>query len=71
MPPLIHPENQRKACIARRKELGLNQTEAAARIGWTQAQWSDWERGHRPNPRLGTILKVMKALETTNLTDIL
>jgi transcriptional regulator with XRE-family HTH domain len=54
----------REKIRARRKELGLNQTEAADRADIASAQvWSDIESGRRDNITLATLLKIAAALE--------
>lgn len=49
----------------RRKELGLNQTEAAtaAGIGGGAAGWSDIETGRKKNVTLDTLDKIAAALQ--------
>ena len=49
---------------ARRIELGLTQNEAAGRIGWGQAQWSDLEHD-RSSPTVRTLGVVANALRCT------
>jgi DNA-binding Xre family transcriptional regulator len=51
-----------------RKALGLKQSEAAARAGFGGGlqQWSDIERGHRPNVTLDTLAKIATALGCTS-----
>lgn len=62
--PCMGQDLDREKIRARRKELGLNQTEAAARADIPSAQfWSDIESGRRANITLETILKIAAALE--------
>jgi DNA-binding transcriptional regulator YiaG len=50
--PIPTPEQIR----AIRDKLGLNQTEAAAKVGVYPSVWSDWERGKRKPSRQSAIL---------------
>lgn len=43
----------REEIVAKRKEAGLNQTEAAALVCSTRQRWADWEAGtHKMHPGL-------------------
>lgn len=62
--PPMPQELDREKIRARRRELGLNQTDAAERAGVPGAQfWSDIENGRRANLTLETLLKIATALE--------
>lgn len=47
-----------------RKRLGLTQTQAGARIGWTQQQWGIYESGEK-SPGIEVLFDIARALETT------
>lgn len=49
---------------ARRKQLGLTQTEAADRIGWKQQAWAPYETGDR-SVGVEVLADIAAALETT------
>ena len=62
--PPMGQELDREKMRERRKALGLNQTEAAERGGFTGVQqWSDIERGHKPNVTMETLARIAAALE--------
>lgn len=51
-----------KRVTALRLAAGLTKTNAAKSIGWKVQKWHDFERARNPNPRIGTLLLVCKAL---------
>lgn len=65
--PAMGQELDREKMRELRKGLGLNQTDAATRAGFNGVQqWSDIERGHRPNVTLDTLAKIATALGCTS-----
>lgn len=44
-----------------RRQRGLRQQDAAARIGWDQSRWSQYETGHRV-PTVETLALMARAL---------
>ena len=65
--PAMGQELDRERMRALRKAFGLNQTDAAKRAGFNGVQqWSDIERGHRPNVTLDTLAKIATALGCTS-----
>ena len=63
--PLMTQELDRERMRARRKELELNQADAAGRAGFSGGapQWSDIESGRKPNVTMDTLAKIAAALE--------
>lgn len=63
--PCMGQELDREKVRARRKELGLNQTQAATRAGFATGAtwWSDVESGRKSNVTLDTLAKIAAALE--------
>ena len=66
--PLMGQELDREKMRERRKELGLNQTEAAKLAGFKggSAVWSSIERGDQPNVTLATLAQIAMALGYTS-----
>jgi transcriptional regulator with XRE-family HTH domain len=52
-----------------RARAGLTQEQAAARVGWTQAAWAQFENGDPDRHSLGRIRKAAEALRC-NLMDL-
>ena len=62
--PCMGQELDREKMRERRRALGLNQTAASARGGFTGVQqWSDIERGHKSNVTMETLARIAAALE--------
>lgn len=49
---------------ARRRTLGLSQSETGARLGWTQQGWGMYEKGER-SIGVEVLADIARALETT------
>jgi transcriptional regulator with XRE-family HTH domain len=64
--PLMGQELDREKMRTLRKALDLNQTDAAKRAGFGVQQWSDIERGHKPNVTLDTLARIATALGVTS-----